>query len=402
MPSSFELRMIQIQTFFDKIGKKFYSVEYRSTLIENMMRLAVDINSSIKFILRLTVWLIIAIGIQNTVYAQQSGSSSSASTASLGTFLGAKPTEYPSWFKESFLEFGDDIAEAAEQGKRVMLLFHQDGCPYCNLLVERNLSQKNIVDLMQSKLDVVALNMWGDRDVVTVEGEAYSEKELAAALRVQFTPTLIFFDEHGKPILTLNGYLPPDEFLVALRFVTERKESEITYREFIKSELVSGDGVKGLAAQDFFQDPPYDFNRDTGLLQRPLAVFFEQEQCPNCEILHKNVLIDEQTRELISNYDTIQLNMWAETPIVNPQGEETTAKQWATSLGVNFAPTVVLFDTNGEEVIRSEAYFKIFHMQSLFDYVLSESHLEQPSFQRYISDRADHLIEQGIDVDIWN
>ena len=93
----------------------------------------------------------------------QNGTVSSTSETSLGTFLGAKPTEYPPWFKESFLEFADDIAEAAEQGKRVMLLFHQDGCPYCNLLVERNLSQKNIVDFMQSNFSVIALNMWGDR-----------------------------------------------------------------------------------------------------------------------------------------------------------------------------------------------------------------------------------------------
>ena len=50
----------------------------------------------------------------------------------------------------------------------------------------------------------------------------------------------------------------------------------------------------------------------------------------------------------------------------------------------------------------SEAWFKIFHTQSLFDYVHSESYRTEPSFQRYISARADHLIEQGIDVDIWN
>ena len=137
--------------------------------------------------------LIIALSIPlHNAMAQQSETVSSAGETNLGTFSGAKPTEYPAWFKESFLEFADDIAEAAEQGKRVMLLFHQDGCPYCNLLVERNLSQKNIVDFMQTNFSVIALNMWGDRQVVTVGGEAYTEKELASALKVQFTPTLIF------------------------------------------------------------------------------------------------------------------------------------------------------------------------------------------------------------------
>ncbi len=347
--------------------------------------------------------LIIALSIPlHNAMAQQSETVSSASETSLGTFSGAKPTEYPPWFKESFLEFADDIAEAAEQGKRVMLLFHQDGCPYCNLLVERNLSQKNIVDFMQSNFSVIALNMWGDRQVVTVGGDAYTEKELASALKVQFTPTLIFFNERGKPILTLNGYLPPNEFLTAIRYVGERHESTVSYRDFVHSEPRDDSGVKKLIFEPFFQSPPFILDRTASQTNRPLAVFFEQKQCPNCEILHKNVLIDEESRKLLTEYDVVQLDMWSDTPLISTSGEKTTARDWASSLGVSFAPTIILFNRNGEEVIRSEAWFKIFHTQSLFDYVHSESYQTEPSFQRYISVRADHLIEQGIDVDIWN
>ena len=82
-------------------------------------------------------------------------------------------------------------------------------------------------------------------------------------------------------------------------------------------------------------------------------------------------------------------------------GIKTTARQWATNLGIAYAPTILLFDTQGKEVIRSEAWFKIFHTQSLFAYVSSQSFQTETNFQRYISDRADHFIEQGIDVDIW-
>lgn len=318
-----------------------------------------------------------------------------------GTFSGAKPTEYPSWFKESFLEFTDDIAEAAEQGKRVMLLMHQDGCPYCNLLVERNLSQKNIVDLMRSKFEVIELNIWGDREVITVSGETFTEKEFAAALGVQFTPTLLFFNEQGRPILTLNGYLPPNEFLTALRFVSEHRESQMSYRDFVRSQPVSGEGVNKLIAQAFFQSPPYNLNRANGASDKPLAVFFEQKQCPNCETLHYKVLVDEATRDLLENFDVVQLDMWSDQPLISTTGAKTTARDWASELDVSYAPTILLFNSVGDEVIRSEAWFKIFHTQSLFDYVQSESYQFEPNFQRYISARADHFIEQGMDVDIW-
>ena len=52
-------------------------------------------------------------------------------------------------------------------------------------------------------------------------------------------------------------------------------------------------------------------------------------------------------------------------------------------------------------MIRSEAFFKVFHTQSIFDYVLTGAYKREPSFQRYISERADQKRETGQDVDIW-
>jgi thioredoxin-related protein len=37
----------------------------------------------------------------------------------------------PAWFAASFLDFRDEVAEAARAGKRVMIYLGQDGCPYC-------------------------------------------------------------------------------------------------------------------------------------------------------------------------------------------------------------------------------------------------------------------------------
>ena len=351
-----------------------------------------------------TVLLLFLISlVAQPVLSQQTETEVSGSSAELGTFSGAKPTEYPDWFKESFLEFSDDIAEAADEGKRVMLVFHQDGCPYCNLLVERNLSQKDISEFVQEKFDVIAINMWGDREVVTVGGQSYTEKEFSAALKVQFTPTLLFFNEKGKAVLKLNGYLPPQEFMTAIRFVAEKHETKVSYRDFVRTAHASvSASSETLIEQPFFQAPPHSLDRRAGASTRPLAVFFEQPQCPNCETLHNQVLADVEVSKYLRDFDVVQLDMWSNEVLTDISGNETTARDWADSLGVSFAPTIVLFNQNGEEVIRSEAYFKKFHTESLFDYVSSAAYLDEPSFQRYISNRADHFIEQGIDVDIWN
>ena len=44
--------------------------------------------------------------------------------------LGWESRKQPDWFKESFLEIQDDVDEATEEGKHVMLFFQLNACPY--------------------------------------------------------------------------------------------------------------------------------------------------------------------------------------------------------------------------------------------------------------------------------
>lgn len=318
-----------------------------------------------------------------------------------GKFYGAMMTEYPDWFKESFLNFPDDIEEAKSAGKRLVVFFHQDGCPYCNALVERNLAQKNIAEKVKKNFDVIGINMWGDREITYVNGKSYTEKTLAEALKVQFTPTLLFYDENGKIVLRLNGYRSPEKFNVDLDYVALRKEKDTNYRAFVKTSLPVAKSSKEMHEEGFFAKPPHDLTVKAGN-QKLMAVFFEQKDCPDCDTLHEKVLPDKTLRKIISNFKTIQLDMWSKTPVVTPQGEKTTARDWANKLDIKFAPSIVVFNEKGEEVIRTEGSFKVFHTQGIFDYVLSGKYKEQPSFQRYLADRAEHIREQGKDVDIWN
>ena len=322
-----------------------------------------------------------------------------AADKKLGKYLGAMSTEYPAWFKESFLDFNEDVAEAAAAGKRLMVLFHQENCPYCNVFVERNLAQKDIEQAVRQNFDVVALNMWGAREVANIGGKQYNEKTFAAALKVQFTPTVLFFDEQGKIVLRLNGYIPPKRFKVAIDYVANKLEKKISYRDYM-AKHTSADKTGKLHEQDFFLPKPYDLSRKKDG-NKPFAVFFEQKDCPNCDVLHKQVLINKNIRKTIAGFDTVQLDMWSNTPVITPDGIRTTARQFAKQLDVKYAPTIVVFNEQGKEIIRSEAFFKVFHVHGIFTYVDSGSYKQQPSFQRYLSAKAEHLREQGIDVDIW-
>jgi thioredoxin-related protein len=316
-----------------------------------------------------------------------------------GRFLGAEESEPPAWFKESFLDFAEDVREAAANHKRVMLYFHQARCPYCSLLVKENFTQPDIAAAMRKNLEAIAVDLWGDREVVATDGQTYTEKSLAAALKVNYTPTLIFLDEQGKVALRLNGYYPRERFRLALDYVAGHKETQLSFHDYVGSRLAAAQ-AGALHPEPFFMKPPYALARNGATADRPLAVFFEQANCADCDHLHANILADPATRALVERFETVQLDRQADTPVITPGGERTTASAWARDLDLGYAPSIVFFDRRGQEVMRIDAFLKNFHVQSVFDYVLQEAYLTEPNFQRFLSARADRLREEGIDVDI--
>ena len=137
-------------------------------------------------------------------------------------------------------------------------------------------------------------------------------------------------------------------------------------------------------------------------LSKPLLLMFEQGSCRNCETLHDRVLSLQVSQELLKRFDVYRIDMWGRSTFKTPAGDETTGRELSNELDVSYAPTMIFYSADGAEVIRSEAYFKTFHTQSIMDYVASGAWRTQSSFQRYIAERADILREQGINVDIWD
>ncbi len=305
--------------------------------------------------------------------------------------------EKPAWFKDSFLDIRDDINEATESGRRVLLYFYQDGCPYCERLIKENMVQQKIVESLKKNFDVIAINMWGDREVTGLDGKETTEKKFAVANKIMFTPTLQFLNEQGKQVLRLNGYVPPHKFTVALDFVSQKKELGGSFRDYMaKAGTQAGSGK--LYSDASFLQPPYDLSsRQSG---KPLLVFFEQKRCPPCDELHNDVLKQAGSAELLNKFDIVLLDMWSKTPLTTPQGNKTTAEDWGQELKLTYVPSMVFFDTKGSEVFRAEGWLRTFHVQSSLEYISSSSYLKEKEFQRYVEARASRLRMKGIEVDL--
>jgi thioredoxin-related protein len=140
----------------------------------------------------------------------------------LAVALPARSQEAPEWFAETFLDLREDVADAAKDGKRLMAYFWLEGCPYCRQLVSVTFQDPGIVARLRRGFVAVAINVRGDREVTWIDGATMSEKQLAAALKVRSTPTLVFFDEKGGIALRVSGYLDPGQFDAVLERASGR------------------------------------------------------------------------------------------------------------------------------------------------------------------------------------
>ncbi len=206
--------------------------------------------------------------------------------------------------------------------------------------MQTNFSQKSIADKARAHFVAIALDIWGDREATWIDGRRFSEKQLAAFLKVQFTPTLLFFDERGAVVARLNGYYPPHRF----------------------------DAVLDYAA---------------------------------CDELHREGFRRTEVRALLARFDVARFALSERSAVITPDGARMAAEDWARELGIAYTPSLVFFDSSGKEAFRIDTYLRPFHLAGSLDYVARGAYRREPSFQRFLQSRAREMRGRGETVDLW-
>ncbi|QJR15801.1 thioredoxin fold domain-containing protein [Usitatibacter palustris] len=306
----------------------------------------------------------------------------------------SRAIEIPGWFAESFLDFRDDVRDAAASGRRVMIYFGQDGCPYCKRLMEANFSQRDIADATRRDFVPIALNLWGDRETVWLDGRTRSEKDLAAHLRVQFTPTLLFLDEKGAVALRLNGYQPPPRFRLALAYAAKAKPGGETLAQYLAARPPPQERTIA-PAPGVFREAPLALAKG-----RPTLVLFDARVCDPCAEVH-DAFRRPELQAALKSMNAVRVDSEGTRLVTTFTGVKLTEAQFAASSDVSFRPALRFYDADGNEVFRIDGYVRRFHLASSLDYVLSGAYKTQPSFQRYLQARAEREREAGRVVELW-
>lgn len=149
------------------------------------------------------------------------------------------------FFLDSFLELGSDLDDAAAEGKGLIVLYEQRGCPYCRELHVVNFARPEITGFIADHYHVVQLDLWGARGVLDFDGEALEERRLAQKWFVNFTPTQILIpaanagavDLRSAEAFRLPGYFKPFHHLSALEYVATGAYRDQPFQRFLQDKF---------------------------------------------------------------------------------------------------------------------------------------------------------------------
>ena len=106
------------------------------------------------------------------------------------------------WFTVTFKDVREDIEAAKSEGKRLAIIVEQRGCIYCKKLHETVFSDPKISKYIAANFVVVQYNMFGDEEVIDLDGQTLTEKTAVRKWGLAFTPTIMFLAESAPDAAT--------------------------------------------------------------------------------------------------------------------------------------------------------------------------------------------------------
>lgn len=133
-------------------------------------------------------------------------------------------------------DFPYEVQSAADDGKNVVIMFIQNGCPYCAKMHKRVFPNPEVNAFYSKNFHLIEVNNKGDLEVVTPEGDTMVEKDYAEKMRVRATPVFVYLGKDGEEALRLTGYQDVGMFNAAGRYVSsEAYKDGTSFLSFVRA-----------------------------------------------------------------------------------------------------------------------------------------------------------------------
>lgn len=160
-----------------------------------------------------------------------------------------------------------------------------------------------------------------------------------------------------------------------------------------RAETFDDSEIKHIAYPDWFVDSPFlDF---TELLteahsdgKRGLMILFTTEGCSYCDRFIRTSLGNTDiANQVQANFSSVGLEIFNDAEMISPEGASFSVKQFAEQQGVQFSPSLLFFDGNGNRLLRLIGYQSPERFSHAIEY-LSGGHDSRVSFAKYMEQQS--------------
>jgi len=123
--------------------------------------------------------------------------------------------------KLHYLDYATALQKGKDTQRPLLLFFTTPWCYQCTEMKRKVFQDKDIIATLNDRF-------------LVVEVDISHEKGLKEDYRIYYTPTTMFLDSLGKPIIDLKGYIPTHRFRQLLRFVSGGHYKKTAFSDFEK------------------------------------------------------------------------------------------------------------------------------------------------------------------------
>lgn len=138
------------------------------------------------------------------------------------------PEDSPNW-----LPMGDAIAAAKGDGGILLIHAYAPWCGWCRELDATTYTDDAVQAYLAEHFEVTRLDVESEQTVNFFGGQV-PMNELGLAFRIRSTPTTFFMDADGHYLTYAPSYIPPDRFLIVLRYVVERAFEMMEFEDYFE------------------------------------------------------------------------------------------------------------------------------------------------------------------------
>jgi thioredoxin-related protein len=121
--------------------------------------------------------------------------------------------------KLNYLDYETALQKAKGSQQPLLIFFTSPWCYQCTEMKRKVFQDEDIISTLNEQF-------------LLVEVDISQNAKLKEAFLINYTPTTLFLDIHGKPIIDRKGFIPPNRFRKLLRYVSEDHYQTTVFSDF--------------------------------------------------------------------------------------------------------------------------------------------------------------------------